>query len=267
MGNKLKSLVQTGHPAIGSWIGFADPYCVELMADIGFDWLLIDAEHFPIDRHTLRTMLIAMKGSETTPVVRVPSNSLDYFQTALDIGAQGVVVPMVSSRGDAELAVRCCRYPPAGGRGFAPTRASRYFQDVESYAKRANDEIALIVQIETPEAVENIDEILAVPGIDGIFIGPSDLASFLNYPANIAHPEVKAVVDRLIDRACAQSMPYGLPSWSPEECLHYVERGARLMMVGSDLNFLATAARKRLSSTRSLLGERLTAFVDQNGQP
>ena len=105
MGNRLKSLLQSGYPAIGSWIGFADPYSVELMADVGFDWLLIDTEHFPIDRRGLQTILIAMKGSETTPVVRVPNNSLEYFQTALDIGAQGVVVPMVSSRSDAELNV------------------------------------------------------------------------------------------------------------------------------------------------------------------
>ena len=264
MVNKLKSLVLSGRPAIGSWIGFADPYSVELMADVGFDWLLIDTEHFPIDRHTLRTILICMKGSETTPVVRLPSNSLDYFQTALDLGAQGVVVPMVSSRSDADLAVKCCRYPPIGSRGFAPTRASRYFQDVESYARRANGEIALIVQIETPTAVENIEEILAVSGIDGIFIGPSDLASFMNFPANIAHPEVKAVVDGLIDQACARSIPFGLPSWSPEECLSYLERGALLMTIGSDLNFLATGARSNLSSMRTLLKNHSPAPLDQN---
>jgi 2-keto-3-deoxy-L-rhamnonate aldolase RhmA len=266
LGNRLKSLLQSGYPAIGSWIGFADPYSVELMADVGFDWLLIDTEHFPIDRRGLQTILIAMKGSETTPVVRVPNNSLEYFQTALDIGAQGVVVPMVSSRSDAELAVGCCRYPPAGSRGFAPVRASRYFQEVESYARRANDEIALIVQIETPKAVENIDEILALPGIDGIFIGPSDLASFMNFPANTAHPEVTAVVDRLIDRACARSVPFGLPSWTPEECRHYIERGARLMTIGGDLHFLSNGARSTLSNTRTLLGKRAPVFLDQNGQ-
>lgn len=266
MRSRLKSLVESGRPAIGSWIGFADPYSVELMADIGFDWLLIDTEHVPIDRHTLRTILIALKGSETTPVVRLPSNSLDHFQTALDLGAQGVVVPMVSSRDDADLAVKSCRYPPAGRRGFAPIRASRYFQDVESYAKQANDEIALIVQIETPTAVENIDEILAVPGIDGIFIGPSDLASFMNFRTNIAHPDVKAVLDDLMDRACARAMPFGLPSWTPEECSSYVARGARLMTIGSDLNFLSTGARNSLSTTRTLLEARSAMAFDQNGQ-
>ncbi len=266
LANKLKSIVRSGCPAIGSWIGFADPYSVELMSDIGFDWLLIDTEHFPIDRHTLRTILIAMKGSETTPIVRLASNSLDHFQTALDLGAQGVVVPMVSVIRDAEVAVKSCRYPPAGTRGFAPTRASRYFQDVEAYARRANDEIALIVQIETPTGVENIDEIMAVSGIDGIFFGPSDLASFMSFPANIAHPEVRAVLDGAMDRACARSMPFGLPSWTPEECLSYIERGARLMTIGSDLSFMASAARGSISSTRTLLEQRAALSFNRNGQ-
>lgn len=265
MRNKLKSLIRSGKPAIGSWIGFADVYSVELMADVGFDWLLIDTEHFPIDRQGLRTILIAMKGSETTPVVRLSSNSLDHFQTALDLGAYGVVVPMVSSRGDAEMAVKCCRYPPLGSRGFAPTRASRYFQEVESYAKRANDEIALIIQIETPTAVDNIEDVLTVPGLDGIFIGPSDLASFMNLAVKVGHPDVKAVLDRLIDRAEAHGTPFGLPSWSAEECLSYVKRGARLMTIGSDLNFIATAARSSLSSTRSLLEQCLSVNVNQDG--
>lgn len=266
MPNKLKSLIRSGRPAIGSWIGFADPYSVELMADVGFDWLLIDTEHFPIDRNSLRTILIAMKGSETTPVVRLPSNSPDHFQTALDLGAEGVVVPMISSRADAELAVNCCRYPPVGSRGFAPTRASRYFQEVESYARRANGDIALIVQIETPKAVHNIDEILSVPDLDGIFIGPADLASFMNLPNQVTHPDVKAVLDKLIDRACAQSMPYGLPTWSPADCLHYVRRGAQLITIGSDLNFMATGARSNLSSTRTLLEHSAAVTLNEDGQ-
>jgi 2-keto-3-deoxy-L-rhamnonate aldolase RhmA len=264
--NKLLSLVQAGRPAIGSWIGFADPYSVELMSDLGFDWLLIDTEHFPIDRQNLRTILMATKGSDTTPVVRLSSNSVDHFQTALDLGAQGLVVPMVNSRADAVRAVEGCRYPPEGRRGFAPTRASRYFQKLEEYVEKAKSEIALIVQIETPQAVDSIEEILTVPGIDGIFIGPSDLASFMSLAARITHPDVTALIDKLVDRACAHSKPYGLPSWSPEECMSYVERGARLMTIGSDLSFMAGAGRKTLSGTRTLLKQRLAVSLDQNSE-
>lgn len=253
--NKLKALVDSGRPAIGTWIGFTDPYSVEVVADAGFDWLLIDTEHFPISRESLRTIFIALKGSPSVPVVRLPSNSPDHFQTALDLGAEGVVVPMVSSRQDAEQAVTFCRYPPLGTRGFSPTRASRYFQDLEQYAKSANGQISLIVQIETPQAVTNIDEILSTDGIDGIFIGPSDLASFMNMAARTNHPDVERVVDRLIRSACARGMPFGLPTWTPEECLSYVKRGARLLTLGSDLHYLATSARSGLSGIRRLLDQ------------
>jgi len=253
MVNKLKELVESRRPAIGTWVTFTDPYLVELIADVGFDWLLIDTEHIPISRESLRTILMAMKGSPSVPVVRLASNSPDHFQTALDLGAQGVVVPMVSSRDEAAQAVRFCRYPPLGTRGFSPTRASRYFQDLEQYAAAANGEISLIVQIETPEAVANIDGILATRGIDGIFIGPSDLASFMNLAARTNHPEVERVVGKLIDSACARSIPFGLPTWTPDECLSYVKRGARLLTIGSDLHFLANSARSGLSGIRQLL--------------
>jgi len=253
MVNKLKELVESRRPAIGTWVSITDPYLVELIADVGFDWLLIDTEHIPISRESLRTILMAMKGSPSVPVVRLASNSPDHFQTALDLGAQGVVVPMVSSRHEAAQAVRFCRYPPIGTRGFSPTRASRYFQDLEQYAATANGEISLIVQIETPEAVANIDGILATSGIDGIFIGPSDLASFMNLPARTNHPDVERVVGKLIDSACARSMPFGLPTWTADECLSYVQRGARLLTIGSDLHFLANSARSGLSGIRQLL--------------
>jgi 2-dehydro-3-deoxyglucarate aldolase/4-hydroxy-2-oxoheptanedioate aldolase len=257
MVNRLKSLIRREQPAIGSWIGFADPYSVELMADAGFDWLLIDTEHFPLDRQSLRTILISMKGSSAVPVVRLASNSQDYFQTALDLGAQGVVVPMVNSGIDTSKAVNFCRYPPEGSRGFAPTRASRYFQDLEKYASEANDQIMLIVQVETPQAVANIEEILSVPGIDGIFIGPADLASFMNVVTQTSHPEVESVLDHLIQKARAHRMPFGLPTWTPEECESYVKRGACLLTIGSDLSFMGNAARSGLSAVRKVLEDSL----------
>src|SRR5579863_9841934 len=257
--NKLKALVESGRPAVGTWIGFTDPYSVEVIADAGFDWLLIDTEHFPISRESLRTILVSLKGSPSVPVVRLPSNSPDHFQTALDLGAEGVVVPMVSSRQDAAQAVTFCRYPPLGTRGFSPTRASRYFQDLEQYAESANGKISLIVQIETPEAVANIDEILSTRGIDGIFIGPSDLASFMNLPGRTNHPDVQRVVGQLMEKACAKSMPFGLPTWTPEEFLSYVQRGARLLTLGSDMHFMASNARSGLAGVRQLLDQDVHA--------
>jgi 2-keto-3-deoxy-L-rhamnonate aldolase RhmA len=255
MANTFQSLLKSGQPAIGSWIAFADPYSVELMADVGFDWLLIDTEHVPIDRHTLRTILVSMRGSASAAVVRLSSNSQDHFQTALDLGAQGVVVPMINTREDAEKAVSYCRYPPQGIRGFSPTRASRYFQDLREYAEKANSDIALIIQIETPPAVACMDEILKTSGIDGVFIGPSDLANFMNLAAQTDHPEVQQLVDKAIERARAHAMPFGLPTWSAEECQSYVKRGGQILTVGSDLQFMARAARAGLAGVRDLLRE------------
>jgi 2-keto-3-deoxy-L-rhamnonate aldolase RhmA len=253
MANSFKSLLQSGKPAIGSWIAFADPYSVELMADVGFDWLLIDTEHVPIDRHTLRTILVSMRGSASAAIVRLSSNAQDHFQTALDLGAQGVVVPMINTPEDAAKAVSFCRYPPLGIRGFSPTRASRYFQDLRAYAEKANDETALIIQIETPQAVEGMDEILKTQSVDGVFIGPSDLASFMSLPAQTDDPHVQQMVDKAIERARAHSIPFGLPTWRAEECLTYVNRGGQILTVGSDLQYLARAARAGLAGVRSLL--------------
>lgn len=257
MPKTFKALLQSGEPAIGSWIAFADPYSVEVMADAGFDWLLIDTEHVPIDRHTLRSILVSMRGSVSSPIVRLSSNSQDHFQTALDLGAQGVVVPMINSCEDAEKAVSFCRYPPLGLRGFSPTRASRYFQDLRAYAEKANDEIALIIQIETPQAVKGMDEILRTKSLDGVFIGPSDLASFMSLPAQTGHPDVQQLVDKAIDRARAHSIPFGLPTWTAKECKGYVDRGAQILTVGSDLQYMAQAARAGLAGVRSLLREPL----------
>jgi 4-hydroxy-2-oxoheptanedioate aldolase len=256
MSNRLKALIESGQPAIGSWISSVDPYAVELTADLGFDWLLIDTEHTPLSRDNLRFILTALRGSESTPVVRLSSNTLDHFQTALDLGAQGVVVPMINSALDAQQAVRFCRYPPLGMRGFAPIRASRYLENLTEYITAANSVISLIVQIETPEAASNIDQILSVEGINGIYIGPSDMASFMGLPAQTSHPKVMEVMDGVIARAQAHSIPFGLPTWSEEECMTFVRKGAQLLTVGSDLHYLSTAARKRLSGVRQLLKQQ-----------
>jgi 2-keto-3-deoxy-L-rhamnonate aldolase RhmA len=146
-----------------------------------------------------------------------------------------------------------------GTRGFAPIRASRYLEDLNEYISTANSTISLIVQMETPEAASNIEEILTTEGINGIFIGPSDLASFMGLPAQTSHPKVMEVVDGVIARARAHSMPFGLPTWSEEECLSFIRKGGQLLTVGSDLHYLQTAARKRLSGVRQLLKEQTGA--------
>lgn len=252
MVNKLKEILNSGQTAIGTWLGCSDPYFVEMMADLGFDWLLIDMEHIPLSHESLRIMLMACKGSESSVVVRVSLNSRNYIQAALDLGAHGVMVPMVNSRADAERAVEFSRYPPLGRRGLGPTRAARYGKNDEKYRKTANEEILLFVQIETPEAASAVDEILNVKGIDGLYIGNGDLANFMN-DGQVGSTAVQKVIDDLIDFASGRSMPIGLPTWSPAECSRYAERGAQLLTIGSDMRFYANGGKAELAGAREVL--------------
>lgn len=253
MANRLKQILRKGKPAIGSWLGSSDPYCVEMMAGLGFDWFIIDMEHIPLSQESLRNMLMACKGSESSVIVRVSLNSRDHIQAALDLGAQGVMVPMVNSTDDAERAVQFARYPPVGRRGLGPMRAGQYGKNDADYRKSANDETLLFVQIETPEAVKNAEKILKVRGVDGVFIGNGDLANFMN-DGQSGSSAVQKVVDDLIKLASRMALPIGLPTWSPAECHRYVQHGAQLLTIGSDIRFAANAATAELLNTRELLG-------------
>jgi 2-keto-3-deoxy-L-rhamnonate aldolase RhmA len=253
MKNKLKQILTSKLPAIGTWISMTDPYGVEMVAGLGFDWLLIDMEHIPITKETLLGILMACKGSESVPIVRVASSSAEHFQAALDMGAQGVMAPMINTAADAALAVQYCRYPPQGRRGFGPLRAARYMKEADSYRREANEEMLLFVQIETPEAVQNASAIISTPGIDGIFIGNGDLANFLNGDAKAGSANVQKVVDDLIAMANKASIPIGLPTWSPEEFSRYAKLGAQLLTIGGDLAFLAVQAEAELAGVRRML--------------
>lgn len=255
MKNRLKQILANGRPAIGSWIALSDPYSVEVMADMGFDWLLVDTEHIPISRESLRTILVAAKGSDSSIIVRLSSGSRENIQTALDLGAHGVMVPMIATASEVAQFVQSCRYPPLGSRGFGPIRASRYMANIEEYRKYANDEIALFIQIETPLGVKNASEIINSAGVDGLYIGNGDLASFTNGDGVVHAENIQDTVNSVISMARAASLPVGLPTWSPEEFYGYVQRGAQLLTIGGDLNFLSTRARSQLSAVGKLLSE------------
>lgn len=253
MANTLKEILQNGKPAIGTWLACSDPYFVEMMADLGFDWLIVDMEHIPISQENLRTMLMACKGSQSTVVVRVANNSREYIQAALDLGAQGVMVPMVNSRADAERAVEFSRYPPLGRRGFGPIRAGYYGKNEADYRKAANEETLLFVQVETPEAITRAEEILKVKGINGLFIGNGDLANFMN-DGKTGSTVVQKAVDDLIGLSISMSIPVGLPTWSPEEWSRYAQLGAQLLTIGSDMRFAATGGKADLLGARGRMG-------------
>jgi 2-keto-3-deoxy-L-rhamnonate aldolase RhmA len=231
----------------------------EAMAGIGFDWLLIDTEHAPIGREALRDMLIAFKGSPTVPIVRLTSNAPDYFKIALDLGAQGVVVPYVQSPEDAKHAVRYCRYPPEGERGVGPFRASNYYQQFDEYVSDANDAILLVVQIESMKAVDHLKDILPIAGIDGVFIGPADLAASMNGHERTSRGNLEEMIDYIGNEARGRGVPYGLPVWTPEEFVGHSRKGATLLALGGDFRFLIEKANEHLNLVKDLL-------TDQHGK-
>lgn len=220
---------------------------------MGFDWLLVDTEHIPISRETLRTILVACKGSDSTVIIRLSSGSRENIQIALDLGAQGVMVPMIATASEVAQVAQLCRYPPMGTRGFGPIRASRYLADIAEYRKCANEEVAVFVQIETPIGVKNASEIINNGGIDGLYIGNGDLASFMNGDGIVHVENIQDTVNGMIDMACAASLPVGLPTWSPEEFYGYVQRGAQLLTIGGDLNFLSTHGKSQLDAVAKML--------------
>jgi 2-keto-3-deoxy-L-rhamnonate aldolase RhmA len=175
-GIELKALWKTGQPSFGAWITLADPAVAAIMANAGFDWVYIDYEHNPFNPETLRNILLTLRDRGTVAIVRVRVVDEAIVKQVLDWGAEGILFPMIRTASDAQRAVAACRYPPAGVRGFNPREPSNFFKELDTYLATANDRILAILQVELAEAVTNLDEILRVPGIDGIMIGPADLS-------------------------------------------------------------------------------------------
>jgi 4-hydroxy-2-oxoheptanedioate aldolase len=221
------------------------------MAHMGFDWLVVDTEHAAIGIETAERMLQAISTTEVVPIVRVAWNDIAMIKWALDSGAYGVVVPFVSTREEAERTVSYCKYPPQGIRGVGGVRRGLYGGD--SYFEQANDEILVIVQTETVEAVQNIDEILAVPGIDVFFVGPNDLSVSLGQPpsADNRDPEFVAVLQELLEAGRRHGVAGGIWCGSPEVARERIEMGFRFVDISSDLRFMARGAKAGLDTAKS----------------
>ena len=200
--NRFKSRLAAGETLIGAWVGLGDAYAAEITATAGFDWLLIDGEHAPNDLRSILSQLRVVEGSASAPVVRLPMGETWAIKQALDIGAQSLLIPMVESAAQAEQLVRAVRYPPNGNRGVgaALARASG-FSAVPDYLATADAQIWLGVQVETRAGLAVLDEILTVEGVDGVFIGPSDLAADMGFPGQLDHPLVQRAIRAVSGRA------------------------------------------------------------------
>ena len=257
--NTFKQALAAGTPQIGLWAALASAYSTELLAGIGYDWLLIDGEHAPNDVRNTLSQLQAVASAQQAfgdarshAIVRVPVGTGDVgvalIKQYLDIGAQTLLVPMIDKPAQAELVVKATRYAPAGirGMGSALARASRW-QAHARYVHEANDQVCVLVQAETVEAMKNLDAIAATPGVDGVFIGPADLSASMGHPGNAAHPEVQAAIADGVQRIRAAGKAPGILATSEAGAKQWLAAGALFVAVGADTMLLASSASQLLA--------------------
>ena len=240
--NAFKHALKGGRAQIGLWSSLSSNYSVEVTAGAGFDWLLLDMEHSPNDLESLLAQLQAAAPYPTHPVVRVPWNDMVTMKRVLDVGAQSLLVPYVSTADEARAAVAHTRYPPAGVRGVAGTTRATRFGRVKDYARRAHEELCLLVQVETQAALDSIEAICAVDGVDGVFIGPADLHASLGHTGEIANPKVKPLIDDAIRRIRKAGKAPGILTPNEDDARHWLECGALFVAVGADVGILARGA-------------------------
>lgn len=240
--NTAKRKLQEGEATIGTWLATGSPLAAEMLAHQGFDWLNVDMEHNAIDLQTTQSLFQAIATTDTIPFARVPWNDPQIIKRVLDIGAYGVVVPTVETVDQAEQAVGACRYPPDGYRGMGTIRGRLYGGD--DYAEQANKEICVVLMLETKQAVDNADEILKVPGIDAVFIGPNDLAASMGLPLGLdnAHPDHVAAVES-IRRSCENAgVPSGIHCASAGSVNQRIGEGFQWIALSSDAGFMTGQA-------------------------
>jgi 2-dehydro-3-deoxyglucarate aldolase len=250
MNPNFRQRLQQGDLLFGTGVTLTSPAVSELLAEAGFDWLFLDAEHAPLESSALQAMLQAA-GRDVACIIRVPSLTEADIKHALDIGATGIVVPQVHTPELAAQAVQLARYHPAGRRGMGVYRANHYGFQVSEYLQQAAEQTVVVVQAESAEAVRNIDRIAQVPGLDAVLIGPYDLSASLGHPGDLAHPDFRDAVDRITSACQAHGMPLGIFGMNAEAVRPYMARGYSLILMSVDTLLLGQAARDLLSSAKS----------------
>jgi 2-keto-3-deoxy-L-rhamnonate aldolase RhmA len=221
------------------WVTAADPAIAEIAVEWGYDGLIIDTEHATFDPPALRGVLMAFRGTDCVPIVRVGANDIYLLKTALDLGAGGVLIPLVDDAAAAQAAVAACRYAPEGRRGVAPRRAGNYNRDLVTYLTEANSSLIVMVQIESLTAYRNLDEILAVPGVDCCFIGPADLSATMGHLGDLRHPEVVEVILDIIRRCRQANRAVAIAETTEVKHIkRWLDAGANAVGCGGDLGFM-----------------------------
>ncbi|MET0296527.1 MAG: HpcH/HpaI aldolase/citrate lyase family protein [Microbacterium sp.] len=234
------ALSAASRPLAGMWVCSGSPLVAEICAGAGLDWLLIDMEHGPNGLESVLGQLQAVAAYPVTPVVRVPIGDVVTIKQVLDLGAQNILVPMVSSADEARAAVESVRYPPRGRRGVGSALArSARWNRVDGYLADADEHVSLFVQIETATGVDAAAEIASVDGVDGVFVGPSDLAASMGLLGAQTHPDVVAAVHRAFAAVAAAGKPVGVNAFDPDAAQSYLDAGASFVLVAADVSLLA----------------------------
>lgn len=261
--NPFKQLLANAaaHPPVGTWVMSASPLVAEAVGLAGFDWAVIDMEHSPIDVMGLVHLLQAVAGTKMVPVVRVPWNDTVTIKRVLDAGAQTLLVPFVQNADEARAAVAATRYPPEGVRGMAGMSRGSRFGTAPDYLRTANAGQCVIVQLETTEAVANLEAIAAVPGVDSIFIGPGDLSGTMGHPGQLNHPEVVAVIADAVARCRKRGIPVGTVGGTSAVVAQYHQIGFNYLAMASDMGLMMRSLQAAVGDLRAVVSGGAAATV------
>lgn len=250
--NHVKELFENGKPALGTWVTIQHPDIPEILSTLPFDWLMFDIEHSPADISTLQTMLPTVS-DQITPFVRVPWNDIVWIKRVLDLGVKGILVPYVNTKKEAEKVVNACRYPPRGVRGVGPRRATKYgSKDLEAYYHTFEDELIISVQVETSEALENLDAILSVNGIDMAFVGPNDLSANLGVYRQFDSPKYKRAIDTVLTTCNTNDVVPGIFTGHPEDVKKQLKKGFQFISIGIDYDIFRNTYARFLKEIKNI---------------
>jgi 4-hydroxy-2-oxoheptanedioate aldolase len=249
--NRLRKIWQEGRTVVNGWLHVPSPFSAEVMAHAGWDSLTIDMQHGPVDYKSLVSMLQAISTTETVPIVRVPWNDPGLIMRVLDAGCYAVICPMINTSEEAEAFVGACRYPPEGYRSYGPYRATLY--GGQDYTDHANETVVTMAMIETRQALDNLDQILTVEGLDAVFVGPSDLGQSLGYGPGTDRdePEVVEAIDRVLSAARERGLAAGIFTGSPEYASRMAGKGFQFVTISSDVRLMASAAAGAIAAFES----------------
>lgn len=252
--NELKRRLKAGEATIGSWLSVAHPTIAEVMGQAGFDWLIVDMEHGILGIEAVHLLVLTLAGTPASSLVRVPWNDAVVIKQVLETGPMGILVPQVNSAQEVEQAVRAARYPPQGIRGIGCQRAAGFGARFDEYLSHANEELVIAVQIETAQALDKAEEVLAVEGLDLVFIGANDLSASMGLLNQPQHPKVQDAIRHILAAAQKAKIPVGLMAQDPDDASRRIAEGFQFVGIGHDVGILSARCRdlcRRVIRSRS----------------